>query len=105
MAEAAIIGGSLLPFGGQNLIEACAAGVPVVLGSHTYNFADAAEQAIEAGAAIRVLDAAQAIQASRALLADASRCAQMSGRAADFARAHQGATQRTLTLLAPLLRD
>ena len=105
MADAAIIGGSLLPFGGQNLIEACAAGVPVVLGSHTYNFADAAEQAIEAGAAIRVADAAQAIHASRALLADASRCAQMSGRAADFARAHQGATQRTLALLAPLLQD
>ncbi|HRP98653.1 MAG TPA: lipid IV(A) 3-deoxy-D-manno-octulosonic acid transferase, partial [Rhodocyclaceae bacterium] len=44
-ADVALIGGSWLPFGGQNLIEACALGVPVVMGPHTFNFAQAAEQA------------------------------------------------------------
>ena len=36
-ADLVVMGGSLLPFGGQNLIEACAAGCPVLLGEHTYN--------------------------------------------------------------------
>jgi len=40
--DVAFIGGSLLAYGGQNLIEACAAGVPVLIGPHTYNFAQAA---------------------------------------------------------------
>jgi 3-deoxy-D-manno-octulosonic-acid transferase len=44
--DLAFIGGSLLPTGGQNLIEACACGKPVLLGPHTYNFAQASEQAI-----------------------------------------------------------
>ena len=47
--DLAFIGGSLLPFGGQNLIEACAVGKPVLIGPHTYNFAQASEQAVSAG--------------------------------------------------------
>ena len=103
MADVAIIGGSLLPFGGQNLIEACAAGVPVVLGQHTYNFADAAEQAIGAGAARRVPDAAGALSAALELLADAPGRRQAAERAARFAAEHRGATQRTMRAIEPLL--
>ena len=44
--DIAFIGGSLLPFGGQNLIEACAVGTPVLIGPHTYNFAQATELAV-----------------------------------------------------------
>src|SRR5262249_47543988 len=51
--DVAFVGGSLLAYGGQNLIEACAAGVPVLVGPYTYNFAQAAESAIAAGAALR----------------------------------------------------
>jgi len=47
-ALAALLGGSLEPLGGQNLIEAAACGCPLLIGPHTFNFADAAEQAIEA---------------------------------------------------------
>ena len=50
--DIAFIGGSLLPLGGQNLLEACAVGKPVVIGPHTFNFEEATEHAIEAGAAI-----------------------------------------------------
>ena len=56
-ADVAFIGGSLLHLGGQNLIEACAVGTPVVVGPHTFNFEQATHDAIEAGAAIRVADA------------------------------------------------
>lgn len=58
MADAAFIGGSLLALGGQNLIEACAEGCPVVIGPHTFNFAQAVAQGVEAGAVVQVADAA-----------------------------------------------
>ena len=99
-ADAAIIGGSLLPFGGQNLIEACAMGVPVILGPHTYNFAQAAEDAIVAGAALRVADAGEALAQAQRLLQDAAARRQMGEAARRFAAMHRGATERTLTAIA-----
>jgi 3-deoxy-D-manno-octulosonic-acid transferase len=56
-SDVAFVGGSLLPLGGQNLLEACAVGRPVIVGPHTFNFEEATEGAIEAGAALRVADA------------------------------------------------
>ena len=103
MASVAIIGGSLLAFGGQNLIEACAVGVPVLVGPHTYNFAEAAEQAVAAGAALRFESAEQAVAAACSLVDEPARLADMSVAADRFARTHQGATQRTLQALAPAL--
>jgi 3-deoxy-D-manno-octulosonic-acid transferase len=103
MADVAIIGGSLLPFGGQNLIEACAAGVPVLLGEHTYNFEDAARQAIALGAARREPDAISALRSALELVGDPERRELMSQRGSAFAAAHRGATRRTLALLEPWL--
>ena len=51
LADVALLGGSFAPLGGQNLIEAAACGCPVVMGPHTFNFAEAAELALAAGAA------------------------------------------------------
>jgi 3-deoxy-D-manno-octulosonic-acid transferase len=104
LADVAIIGGSLLPFGGQNLIEACAAGVPVIVGPHTFNFAEAAERAIDADAAIRVPDAARAVKEALHVVLDAERRQSMSDRALAFAARHRGATDRTMSALEPLLR-
>jgi 3-deoxy-D-manno-octulosonic-acid transferase len=103
MADVAILGGSLAPFGGQNLIEACALGVPVVLGPHTFNFTEAAEQAIEAGAAMRVADAAEAVAVALEIAGDAQRRARMGERALEFAGAHRGASDRILERLLPLV--
>ena len=103
MSDLALIGGSFLRFGGQNLIEACALGVPVVLGPHTYNFALAAEQAIEAGAAWRAPDFEQALDSALELLADPAHLHSMSNMALLFANSHRGATQRTIEALEPLL--
>jgi 3-deoxy-D-manno-octulosonic-acid transferase len=95
-ADVAIIGGSLLPFGGQNLIEACAVGVPVILGPHTYNFAQAAEDAVASGAALRVKDACEALAQAKRLVQDAPLRKQMGEKAQRFACTHRGATERTL---------
>jgi 3-deoxy-D-manno-octulosonic-acid transferase len=99
MADVAVLGGSLLPFGGQNLIEACASSCPVVLGPHTFNFEDAAEQAVAAQAALRVADAGEAVRKALELIAQAGALPEMGMRGARFAAEHRGATRRTLASL------
>ena len=93
-ADVAIMGGSLLPFGGQNLIEPMALGLPVVVGPHTYNFDEATRGAIAAGAAVRVRDAAEALACAAAIAADAPRREAMSRAALAFVGQHRGAVQR-----------
>ena len=102
-SDVAIVAGSFAPLGGQNLIEACAAGVPVIVGPHTFNFKQAAEDAIAAGAALRVPDTGQAVDSAMALLADAPRRQAASQAARAWFDSHAGATQRTLDALAPWL--
>jgi 3-deoxy-D-manno-octulosonic-acid transferase len=97
--DCAFIGGSLLPLGGQNLIEACALGKPVLVGQHTFNFLQATEEAVAAGGALRVADADELLRQGLGLLGDAARRAQMGGQALAFANRHRGATARTVELL------
>ena len=54
LANIALMGGTILPYGGQNLIESMAMNVPVILGPHTYNFHDVSNEAIRLGAATRI---------------------------------------------------
>lgn len=70
-AQVALLGGSFEPLGGQNLIEAAACGCPVLMGPHTYNFADAAELAQREGAALRVDDIEQAVRMAINMLTNA----------------------------------
>ncbi|PAS93064.1 MAG: 3-deoxy-D-manno-octulosonic acid transferase [Candidatus Dactylopiibacterium carminicum] len=103
MADVAIIGGSWQPLGGQNLIEACAAGAPVLVGPHTFNFNEAASKAIAAGAALRCGDLDEALMTATGLLRDAKARARMSQAGEDFARTNRGATMRTLETIRQLL--
>lgn len=102
--DVAFIGGSLLPLGGQNLIEACAVGKPVLIGPHTFNFSVVSEEAIAAGAALRVADAARMLAEASRLLNDNEERVRMGAHALAFAQQHRGATARTEALLKPLIR-
>lgn len=101
--DVAVIGGSFLPLGGQNLIEACAAGVPVVIGPSVFNFAEATQRALEAGAAVQVSNAGEGMRTARALLADAPRCARMGAAGRALVSAHRGATGRHMEVARRLL--
>lgn len=103
-ASVSLLGGSFAPFGGQNLIEACACGSPVIMGPHTYNFAQAAEWALKAGAAHRASSLSEAVQLAHALALNAGQQAQMAQAAQAFSLAHQGAVARCVALVQPLLR-
>lgn len=105
LADVALLGGSFEPLGGQNLIEAAAGGCPVLMGPHTFNFAQAADLAAEAGAAQRVPDLAAAIHQALAWLADVPALAVRRAVALDFAQAHRGAAARTAEAVARLLAD
>ncbi|MFZ5473114.1 MAG: 3-deoxy-D-manno-octulosonic acid transferase, partial [Pseudomonadota bacterium] len=100
-----IVGGSLLPFGGQNLIEAAAAGKPVLIGPHTWNFEQASRDAIAAGAAREVKDAQALAEAVRELYQNAEQRQQMGQAGRRFAQAHRGATERILRLIEPCLAE
>jgi len=97
--DIAFIGGSLLPLGGQNLIEACSMGKPVLIGPHTFNFEQATEMAIAAGAALRVQDSSDLARHLQTLFADAGKQNAMSAAALRFSNESRGATERTLSLL------
>ena len=103
VANLALMGGTLLPFGGQNLIEAAACACPVLVGPHSFNFTQATEDAIAGGAARRVSDADNAADEAMNLLADAITLQTMRDAASSFSQAHRGATARTMTLIREII--
>ena len=92
-ADVALLGGSFEPLGGQNLIEAAACGCPLVMGPSTFNFAEAAELSLAAGASLRVGDIAEGVTRAVALAVDPQRD-DWAARALAFAAAHRGAAER-----------
>ena len=102
-ARAVVMGGTFAGTGGQNLIEPCAMGVPVVLGPSVFNFQQAADEAIAAGAAMAVPHADAALDAVLHWVRDASARDVAGEKARAFVAAHRGATARTMTLLEPFL--
>ncbi len=95
-SDLAFVGGSLVPLGGHNLIEAFAMSRPVITGPHTFNFSEITEQAIEADCAQRASDADNVMQRAQALLDDSVKRQAMGTQAHAFFLQHQGATDRTM---------
>lgn len=104
LAHAALLGGSFEPLGGQNLIEAAACGCPVVMGPHTFNFAEAARLASEAGVALRVQGMEQGVETATALVMDEPRHRALQEQAAAFIQGHRGAALATALAVVQTLR-
>jgi len=102
-SDVAFVAGSLLPLGGQNLIEPIAVGVPALIGPHMFNFAEASDAAVAAGAAIRVRDADELLAMAARLLGDRAERERMHSNAQTFIAAHRGAIDRLWAWLAPRL--
>ena len=103
-ADVALLGGSFAPLGGQNLIEAAACGCPVVMGPSTFNFAQAAELSLAAGAAERVNGIEEGVARATAI-ANSTQHDAMREAALRFAATHRGAADRMAGELAALLRS
>ena len=104
-AEAAFVGGSLVPVGGHNVLEPASVGRPVLFGPHTQNVGQPVEILERAGAGQRVADAAELGRALIELLADpdAARARGEAGRAALVE--HRGSAERALALVEAALAD
>jgi 3-deoxy-D-manno-octulosonic-acid transferase len=75
VAGVALVGGSLVPHGGQNPLEPARLGCPIILGTYMHNFTDAAAVLEAAGGAIRLVDAAALAAAVGDVLTNPGRAA------------------------------
>ena len=98
-ADACFIGGSLVPLGGQNLIEACAEACPVLVGPHHWNFHEAVKEAVAIGAAQIIQDEHHLLEVAENLIAHPETRQKMRTAGQTWVNTHHGATERTLTYL------
>ncbi|MDO8457125.1 MAG: 3-deoxy-D-manno-octulosonic acid transferase [Burkholderiaceae bacterium] len=103
LSDVALLGGSFEPLGGQNLIEAAACGCPIVMGPSTFNFLEAAQLAVRAGAALQLGSLPQAVDAAYAMLRKPETLDTARAAALKFAAAHQGAADKTAAAVQSLL--
>jgi 3-deoxy-D-manno-octulosonic-acid transferase len=103
LAKVAFIGGSLVPVGGHNLLEAVRVGTPVVMGCHLDNIEDIAQQFLNRDAMIRVQDQAGLESALLELLTDEALAASTSQAAKDVFNENAGALDRVEKLIEGLL--
>lgn len=99
VADLAFVGGSLIERGGHNPLEPAAYGLPVLMGPHTFNFAQICQQLEEAGGLTRVSDARSLQQAVTERLQQPELAARQGKQALTFMQQNQGALSRLLTLL------
>src|SRR5438445_3635308 len=103
-ADAAFVGGSLVPIGGHNVLEPAALAVPVVVGPYMFNFAEISASLLEAGAEVQLLDGDELGGAITRLFADEAQRARV-GQAAKFAfEREQGSVLRTVAIVEDTLR-
>jgi 3-deoxy-D-manno-octulosonic-acid transferase len=99
LAPVAFIGGSLVPHGGQNPVEAIKLGTAVLAGPNWRNFADAYEELLRAGGCVRVGDGESLGRTALALLEDAQARAAMTAKAEAAIARMGGALPRTIAEL------
>jgi 3-deoxy-D-manno-octulosonic-acid transferase len=105
LSDVALLGGSFEKLGGQNLIEAAACACPIVMGPHTFNFAEASEAAQASGAAQRASDMAEAVRLAVETVQSKQAQQMRSNQAVQFAQQHGGATERTVLAVRELLNS
>ncbi len=101
-ADVAVVGGSFEPHGGQNFIEACAIGTPVVVGPHTYNFADAVSSALQADAIVQVPTPQGAFEQVQKWLSSPEQAAMTGLAGRGWVTNHLGATERMMQAITEL---
>jgi 3-deoxy-D-manno-octulosonic-acid transferase len=98
-ADVALVGGSLLPFGGHNVFEAAAAGIPVLFGPFTEHVGASADRLAACGGGTRVADAAAVRDAVARLLSHPAERRERGAAAREAYRRESGATERLIAAL------
>ena len=109
LADVVFVGGSIVDRGGHNVLEPAAAGAAVVTGAHTHNFHAIVDLMAEANAIVQLppietsAAAAELTQVLKKLLANTNEQEELGHRAKQLVNDNQGAADRTIKLIAPLL--
>jgi len=98
-SDVAFVGGSLEPLGGQNILEPCALGVPVVFGPHMFNFPDISRWTIKEGAGRMVQNEDELAAVLQELLSNPSLRDEMGSNGVNFVEAHRGALEKNVELI------
>jgi len=98
-SDVAFVGGSLVPLGGQNILEPCALGVPVVFGPHMFNFPDISQWTIKEGAGKMVQDTQELQHVVEHWLANPSLRDEIGNKGLRFIQAHRGALEKNYELV------
>ena len=102
-ADAAFVGGSLVPIGGHNLLEPAALGLPVLTGPSCFNGREIAQLLLARGAALQVNSARELAAALERLLADPRAREQMGSIGRQIIAANRGSVARIIALIEPWL--
>jgi len=105
VATVVFVGGSLVPIGGHNVLEPAAHLKPILFGPHMHNFHQIAAALLEAGGALQVQSPETLANSVSALLHSPERCRSLGKAAQRVLQANQGAIERTVELIAPLLKE
>jgi len=103
LARLVFVGGSLVPHGGQNALEAARLGCPPLFGPHTGNFEEMTQHLLDRGAARRVQDASDLAATVDALLADTRERNDMATRGIEAGKAGVAVLDRVCAALAPFM--
>ena len=98
-SDVAFVGGSIVPLGGQNLLEPIGVGVPVITGTSLYNFQEIADALISLDIIVAVSDAPSIAKEIWHLLEDGQERESRSARGRDWLISKRGATQRAADAL------
>jgi len=104
IATVVFVGGSLINAGGHNILEPAAFGKPVIFGPHMQNFQEIADAFLAEGAAVRVRSESELEATLRTMLADPSMRRKFGAAARAIVEANRGARERSLEVVAELLR-
>jgi len=104
LATVVFVGGSLVPIGGHDVLQAIAQGLPVFFGPHMHNFRDIADLVARSGVGFVIHDAPDLAAGMLRFIEDPAACRRVADLGGEVIRAHQGASRRSAEMAVALLR-
>lgn len=103
VADLVFVGGSLIPIGGHNLLEAALLSKPVIFGPYVHNFKEISAKLIRAGAGVKVANQQGLTRQSIIMLNDPARCRAMGQAGSSLITENAGTTERTMRHISKVL--
>jgi 3-deoxy-D-manno-octulosonic-acid transferase len=105
LATLVFVGGSLVPHGGQNLIEPASVSKPILFGPYVFNFQDVADQLLEQNAAFLINSNEELVEIASRLLGNPQEMNTVGSRAKGVVEQNKGATVRTMKLIRTVIES